>query len=83
MTIEDRLTTLEINHKGMQDRLNKMQKELKDEIAQAQRNTISQIVAILGFRDPTKRKGDISTKGKAPDPHGRNLNPYSSRVRNE
>ncbi|KAL4388613.1 hypothetical protein GQ457_09G012310 [Hibiscus cannabinus] len=43
MAIEDRLITLEMNHKGMQDRLDKMEKELKDEIAQAQRNTVSQI----------------------------------------
>ncbi|KAL4348100.1 hypothetical protein GQ457_17G016040 [Hibiscus cannabinus] len=33
-----------------------MEKEVKDEIAQAQRNTVSQISAMLGFRDPEKEK---------------------------
>ncbi|KAL4382947.1 hypothetical protein GQ457_15G024820 [Hibiscus cannabinus] len=33
-----------------------MEKELKDEIAQAQRNTVSQIAAMLGFREPERGK---------------------------
>ncbi|KAL4366795.1 hypothetical protein GQ457_05G013470 [Hibiscus cannabinus] len=56
MTTEDRLTSLEVNHKGMQDRLDKMEKDLKDEIAQAQRNTVSQIMAMLRFREPESGK---------------------------
>ncbi|KAL4295731.1 hypothetical protein GQ457_12G007850 [Hibiscus cannabinus] len=33
-----------------------MEKELKDEIAQAQRNIVSQIAAMLGFREPERGK---------------------------
>ncbi|KAL4319450.1 hypothetical protein GQ457_18G008080 [Hibiscus cannabinus] len=97
MATEDILKALEMNHKDMEDRLDKLEKYLKDEIAQAQKDTVSQIVAMLGFKDPERGKAveavdvapiqddlsDIFTKGKILDLHGGNLNPYSNRVRNE
>ncbi|KAL4324891.1 hypothetical protein GQ457_11G032970 [Hibiscus cannabinus] len=56
MNTEDRLSTLEANHKNTQDRLDKIEKDLKDEITQAQKSTVSQIAAMLGFKDPDKGK---------------------------
>ncbi|KAL4290404.1 hypothetical protein GQ457_14G017130 [Hibiscus cannabinus] len=56
MATEDRLKALEMNHKDMQDRLDKLEKDLKDEIAQAQKDTVSEIAAMLGFKDPERGK---------------------------
>ncbi|KAL4353444.1 hypothetical protein GQ457_06G008460 [Hibiscus cannabinus] len=56
MVTEDRLKALEMNHKDMQDRLDKLEKDLKDEIAQTQKDTVSQIVAMLGFKDLERGK---------------------------
>ncbi|KAL4361259.1 hypothetical protein GQ457_04G014120 [Hibiscus cannabinus] len=56
MNTEDRLSTLEANHKNTQDRLDKIEKDLKDEITQAHKSTVSQIAAMLGFKDPERGK---------------------------
>ncbi|KAL4298390.1 hypothetical protein GQ457_12G001480 [Hibiscus cannabinus] len=56
MATKDKSKALEMNHMDMQDRLDKLEKHLKDEIAQAQKDTVSQIAAMLGFKDPERGK---------------------------
>ncbi|KAL4273901.1 hypothetical protein GQ457_13G017450 [Hibiscus cannabinus] len=57
MDMEARMTTMETNHQILQDKFEKLQKDLKEEIAQAQRNTVGQIALMLGLPDPRKGKG--------------------------
>ncbi|KAK8579301.1 hypothetical protein V6N12_069628 [Hibiscus sabdariffa] len=48
---------MEANHQVLQDKFEKLEKDLKEEIAQAQRNTMGQIALILGLPDPRRGKG--------------------------
>ncbi|KAK9029881.1 hypothetical protein V6N11_031323 [Hibiscus sabdariffa] len=57
MDMEARMTTMEDNHQVLQDKFDKLEKDLKEEIAQAQRNTVGQIALILGMPDPRRGKG--------------------------
>ena len=50
---------MEANHASLQDKFEKLETELKDEIIQAQRNTVGQIASMLGLPDPTKQKGPL------------------------
>ncbi|KAK8675047.1 hypothetical protein V6N13_033120 [Hibiscus sabdariffa] len=56
MNIEDRMATMETNHQVLQDKLEKLEKDLKEEITQAQQNTVSQIALMLGIPDPRRGK---------------------------
>ncbi|KAL4351456.1 hypothetical protein GQ457_06G010010 [Hibiscus cannabinus] len=59
MDMEDRMATMETNHLVLQD---KFEKDLKEEIAQAQQNTVRQIAIMLGLSDPKRGKmGEEST----------------------
>ncbi|KAL4362241.1 hypothetical protein GQ457_04G029550 [Hibiscus cannabinus] len=55
--MEARMTTMEANHQVLQDKFDKLEKDLKEEIAQAQRNTVGQIALMLGMPDPRRGKG--------------------------
>ncbi|KAK8999936.1 hypothetical protein V6N11_082074 [Hibiscus sabdariffa] len=46
MDMEARMTTMEANHQVLQDKFEKLEKDLKEEITQAQRNTVGQIALI-------------------------------------
>ncbi|KAK8609167.1 hypothetical protein V6N13_025474 [Hibiscus sabdariffa] len=48
---------MEANHQVLHDKFEKLEKDLKEEIAQAQRNTMGQIALMLGLPDPRRRKG--------------------------
>ncbi|KAK9025528.1 hypothetical protein V6N11_038392 [Hibiscus sabdariffa] len=56
MNMEDRMATMETNHQVLQDKLEKLERDLKDEITQAQQNTVSQIAMMLGLPDPRRGK---------------------------
>ncbi|KAK8694474.1 hypothetical protein V6N13_072025 [Hibiscus sabdariffa] len=56
MNMEDRMATIETNHHFLQDKFEKFEKDLKEEIAQAQQNTMGQIVLMLGLPDPRRGK---------------------------
>ncbi|KAK8696181.1 hypothetical protein V6N13_001318 [Hibiscus sabdariffa] len=53
--MEDRMATMETNHQILQDKFDKLEKDLKEEIAEAQRNTVGQIALMLGL--PDRRRG--------------------------
>ncbi|KAK8674974.1 hypothetical protein V6N13_033048 [Hibiscus sabdariffa] len=57
MDMEARMTTMEANHQVLQDKFEKLEKDLKEKIAQAQRNTVGQIALMLGMPDPRRGKG--------------------------
>ncbi|KAK8559959.1 hypothetical protein V6N12_012770 [Hibiscus sabdariffa] len=57
MNMEDRMATMETNHQALQDKFEKLEKFLKEEIAQAQQNTVGQIALMLGLPDPRRGKG--------------------------
>ncbi|KAL4278757.1 hypothetical protein GQ457_03G028250 [Hibiscus cannabinus] len=62
MDMEDRMATMETNHLVLQDKFEKFEKDLKEEIAQAQQNTVRQIAIMLGLSDPKRGKaGEEST----------------------
>ncbi|KAK8612720.1 hypothetical protein V6N13_092831 [Hibiscus sabdariffa] len=54
MNMEVRMSTLETNHQAMQEKLDKLERDLKEEIAQSQRNTVGQIALMLGL--PTRER---------------------------
>ncbi|KAK8683846.1 hypothetical protein V6N13_039892 [Hibiscus sabdariffa] len=56
MNMEDRMASMETNHQVLQDKLEKLEKDLKEEITQAQQNTVSQIALMLGLPDPKRGK---------------------------
>ncbi|KAK8684177.1 hypothetical protein V6N13_040208 [Hibiscus sabdariffa] len=60
MNMEDRMATMETNHQVLQDKFEKFEKDLKEEIAQAQQNTVRQIALMLGFPDPKRGKAEES-----------------------
>ncbi|KAK8990730.1 hypothetical protein V6N11_028693 [Hibiscus sabdariffa] len=57
MDMGARMTTMETNHQILQDKFEKLENDLKEEIGQAQRNTVGQIALMLGMPDPRKGKG--------------------------
>ncbi|KAK9032831.1 hypothetical protein V6N11_017873 [Hibiscus sabdariffa] len=57
MNMEDKMATMETNHQVLQDKLEKLEKDLKEEITQAQQNTVGQIALMLGLLDPRRGKG--------------------------
>ena len=59
MNREERIATMEANHASLQNKFEKLEMELKEEIAQAQRNTVGQIASMLGLPDPIKQKGPM------------------------
>ncbi|KAK9015845.1 hypothetical protein V6N11_006937 [Hibiscus sabdariffa] len=56
MDMEDRMATMETNHLVLRDKFEKFEKDLKEEIAQAQQNTVRQIAIMLGLPDPKRGK---------------------------
>ncbi|KAK8975480.1 hypothetical protein V6N11_069910 [Hibiscus sabdariffa] len=55
--MEGRMTTMEANHQVLQEKFEKLEKDMKEEISQAQRDTVGQIALMLGLPDPRKGKG--------------------------
>ncbi|KAK8604532.1 hypothetical protein V6N13_099471 [Hibiscus sabdariffa] len=56
MNMEDRMATMETNYQVLQDRFEKLEKDLKEDIAEAQRNIVGQIALMLGLPDPRRGK---------------------------
>ena len=47
---------MEANHQALQEMFDKIEKDLKEEISQAQRNIVGQIAFMLGLPYPRSRK---------------------------
>ncbi|KAL4281781.1 hypothetical protein GQ457_03G020990 [Hibiscus cannabinus] len=56
MNMEEKMTTMETNHHVLQEKLEKLEKDLKEEIAQAQQNIVGQIALMLGLPDSMRGK---------------------------